>query len=364
MGTRCRGRIEAVHWRVVQAVAAALARIRPSWWPIAQAALAAAVAWFIADRLLHHPQPFFAPIAAAITMSTTRVRRSGRIVQLVVGVLLGIAIGEGLKAALGTSAVALGVIVFAAFAVAVMSGIGFVGEGMLFANQTAASAILVVTLGQHGAGGDRAVDALVGGGVALFLAVLVFPTAPLSLLADTERRVLLSLADTLRGAAGFLATDADPPAGWLQARRSDAHTQLALLDSSRVTARTSVRIAPLRWRLRSVVASEISRLSQVDTLVDSTFGLARAATSGPGGGDPPLEVLQRGIGLLGDALWRLASTKQPWPSQLLQEVRAATDQAASRVGSEAPDRALAAGPLLDVTAADIAALTDTAHDPA
>ena len=296
-------------------------------------------------------------------MSTTRVRRTARIVQLVVGVLLGIAIGEALKAALGTSAAALGVIVFAAFAIAVMSGIGFVGEGMLFANQTAASAILVVTLNQRGAGGDRAVDALVGGGVALLLAVLVFPTEPVSLLAEAERRVLVSLAGTLRGAAGFLAADANPPPGWLHARRSDAHRQLALLDSSRVTARTSVRIAPLRWRLRSLVASEISRLSEIDGLVDSAVGLARAATSGPNGGDAAPAVFEHWIGLLGDALCRLGTTKPPWPSQLLREVRAATDRAASRVGNEAPDRALAVGALLDATAADIAALTGIAHDP-
>ena len=61
-------------------------------------------------------------------------------------------------------------------------------------------------------------------------------------------------------------------------------------------------------------------------------------------------------------MWRLASTKQPWPSQLLNEVRAATDHAALRVGPEAPDRALAVGPLLDATAADIAAVTGIAHD--
>jgi uncharacterized membrane protein YgaE (UPF0421/DUF939 family) len=340
-----------------------LARLRQSWWPIAQAALAAAVAWFIADHVVHHRQPFFAPIAAAITMSTTRVRRSARIVQMVVGVLLGIAIGEGLGATLGTSAIALGVIVFAAFAVAVMSGIGFVGEGILFANQTAASAILVVTLSQHGAGGARAADALVGGVVAMFFAVLVFPTEPLSLLADAERRVLLSLADTLRAVAGFLAAGAKPSPGWLQARRSDAHTQLALLDSSVVTARTSVRIAPLRWRLRSVVASEISWLNQIDALVDSAIGLARAATRAPGTGGAPPEALQRAIGLLADALSRLASTKQPWPAQLLQEVQAATDHATSQVANQAPDRALAAGALLDATAADLGALTGAAHDP-
>ena len=60
---------------------------------------------------------------------------------------------------------------------------------------------------------------------------------------------------------------------------------------------------------------------------------------------------------------RLGSTNQPWPSQLLKEVRAATDHAASRVGNETSDRGLAAGLPLDAIAADIAALTGTAHDP-
>ena len=145
-------------------------------------------------------------------MSTTRDQRVARIVQLLIGVLLGIAIGALLSAVLGTSAVALGLIVFVAFAVVVMRGEGFVGDGLMFANQTAASAILVVTLNQHRAGGDRALDALVGGVVALVAAVLLFPTEPVSLLADAERRVLRSLADTLQDTAAVLATGAQPRA--------------------------------------------------------------------------------------------------------------------------------------------------------
>ena len=41
-----------------------------SFWPAAHAALAAALAWLIAHRALGHQQPFFAPIAAAIALST------------------------------------------------------------------------------------------------------------------------------------------------------------------------------------------------------------------------------------------------------------------------------------------------------
>lgn len=331
--------------------------MRAAFSPVAQAALAAAVAWFIADRALDHPQPIFAPIAAAVAMSTTRVQRSGRIVQLVIGVLLGIAIGQGLKAVFGTSAVALGLIVFVAFAAAVMSGVGFVGEGLLFANQTVTSAILVVTLNQREAAGDRVEDALLGGAVALVFAVLLFPTEPLSLLAHAERRVLRSLADTLEDTAGLLSSGAKPRAGWLLARRSDAHTQLALLDRSRATARISVRIAPCRWHLRAVVASEIDGRMQIDTLVDSIIALARATTGGASADKPLTDALQHEIAALGNALWRLGNTEHPWPAELLDEVRAATDHAVARVATQPSDVEIALGSLLDTTAVDIARLT-------
>jgi uncharacterized membrane protein YgaE (UPF0421/DUF939 family) len=158
--------------RITRLSSHAWARARPALWPSLQAALAAAISWFIADRVLRHPQPFFAPIAAAITMGTTSVRRRQRVVQLVTGVLLGIAIAEGLSALLGTSTATLGLIVFVAFVVARLTGEAFATEGMLFANQAAASAILVVTVHSHGIGADRALDALIGGGVAAIFASL------------------------------------------------------------------------------------------------------------------------------------------------------------------------------------------------
>jgi hypothetical protein len=94
------------------------------------------------DRYSSAFQPILlASIAAAIAMSTSRIQRSKRTVQLVGGVLLGIAIGEVLAAAIGTSTIALAVIVFVTMSVAVLAGGGFVGEGMIFANQAVAWAI-------------------------------------------------------------------------------------------------------------------------------------------------------------------------------------------------------------------------------
>ena len=40
-------------------------------WPLAQATAAATVAWVIADRLVHHHEPFFAPIAALVALNTS-----------------------------------------------------------------------------------------------------------------------------------------------------------------------------------------------------------------------------------------------------------------------------------------------------
>src|SRR6059058_5200497 len=202
------------HIDVATAFRSGLARALDSWQPVALAAVAAALAWLIAHRLLGHPQPFFAPIAAAIALSTSWIQRARRTVQMVVGVLLGIGIGEGLVAVFGTSALALGVIVFVTMGAARFTGGGFFGEGMMFANQAAASAILVLTLHRHGTGGERVLDAIVGGAVAFALGVVLFPAHPLAILATAERSMLRVLADTLDRVAERIAVGDTPDDEW------------------------------------------------------------------------------------------------------------------------------------------------------
>ena len=82
-------------WR--DQAAEARLRLRRTIGPTAQAALAAALAWVLAHDALGHAQPFFAPIAAAIALGTSGIRRGRRIIQMVFGVTLGIAVGEQLE---------------------------------------------------------------------------------------------------------------------------------------------------------------------------------------------------------------------------------------------------------------------------
>jgi uncharacterized membrane protein YgaE (UPF0421/DUF939 family) len=344
------------------------ARWRGAWESVILASIAASVSWLIAHDVLGHPQPFFAPIAAAISLSTSRIQRSRRIVQMVSGVLLGIAVAEVLSALIGTGTVAIGVIAFVTLAIAVLLGAGFVGEGLMFANQAVASAILVVALHRAGTGSERAVDVLVGGAVAFLLGTVMFPANPLTILFGAERDVLRTLAAAVRGATAQTATtpaphpdrDADSQRrrrpvdeDWTLAVGYQVHQRLAVLARARSTARANVRVAPRRWRLRRIVDAEDARTAQLDLLANAVVGLVRAATVDEG---PLPEPLAEQIDALGATLGRLADTAQPWPEALREQARAVATDAAAYAATIHLERGATTTAILGATAMDLSLL--------
>ncbi|MDN5853324.1 MAG: hypothetical protein L0K86_10855, partial [Actinomycetia bacterium] len=56
---------------------------------IVRLALGAALSWFVATELVGHVQPFFAPVAAALTIAAGIGQRRSVVVELVVGVSVG-----------------------------------------------------------------------------------------------------------------------------------------------------------------------------------------------------------------------------------------------------------------------------------
>jgi uncharacterized membrane protein YgaE (UPF0421/DUF939 family) len=68
-------------------------------WSVVQTPVAAGLAWYIAHDVLGHHQPFFAPTAAAISLSRNKVLRGQHALQLLVGVILGIGIGTAAQLA-------------------------------------------------------------------------------------------------------------------------------------------------------------------------------------------------------------------------------------------------------------------------
>jgi uncharacterized membrane protein YgaE (UPF0421/DUF939 family) len=334
-------------------------RWRDAWQSVVLASIAASLAWLIAHKLLGHPQPFFAPIAAAISLSTSRIQRSRRIVQMVGGVLIGIGVAEVLVALIGTGPAAIGVIAFATLTVAVLGGAGFVGEGMMFANQAVASAILVVALHRAGTGSERAVDVLVGGAVAFVLGVILFPAHPLTILRIAERALLRTLAIAVERALGPRERLRAGQEDWTLAMGYTVHQRLAALARARATAHANVRIAPRRWRLRSVVGAENERTARLDLLANAVVGLVRATTVEEG---PLPEPLIRQIEALGRTLDRLATVDQPWPPALRAHALRVAQGAVEYASTVQRERGATTTAILGATATDLSRVVEAGRD--
>ena len=122
-------------------IGAGWSRVRAGFPIAAQAGLGAGIAWYVARDLLGSPSPFFAPIAAVITLASSVGQRARRTVELVVGVAIGIGVGDGIILLIGTGPWQVGLVVLLAIGAAAA-----VGGGTPLVVQSASSAVLVATL--------------------------------------------------------------------------------------------------------------------------------------------------------------------------------------------------------------------------
>lgn len=261
--------------------------------------VAAGLAWFLAHDVLGHPQPFFAPIAAAVCLSASNVLRAQRAIQMIIGVALGIGVGVGARDLLGGGPVVIGLAALVSLGVAVLLGHGFIAQGLMFYNQTAASAILILTTQETATGTERLIDALIGGGLAIVSSVLLFPAAPLPMLRDAEHSVLAALRDILRRIARP-PQSAEPD--WFPNASEHLNAQLAALSQARATARQIVRIAPRRRRLRPAVTAADQRAAQLTLLCGTILALARSTIAARGNGEPLPPLAHAAIQHLSSAL--------------------------------------------------------------
>jgi uncharacterized membrane protein YgaE (UPF0421/DUF939 family) len=142
-------------------------RLQGRLWPILQTAIAATVAWYLAVLLLPDPRPSFASIAAVIAVGAAHGRRAGRAAQLIGGVVLGVAVADLIVQAIGSGPWQAGIMVVLAMGTAVALG----GRDLLVA-EAAVSAILIALLEPApGFSFDRVLEGVVGGGVALAVAL-------------------------------------------------------------------------------------------------------------------------------------------------------------------------------------------------
>lgn len=316
-------------------------------WAIAEASVAAGLPWYIAHDVLGHPDPFFAPVAAAVCVSASNVFQGQRAVQNIVGVALGICLGATVQQLFGTESIAMAATVFAALCVAVLFGQGILARDLTFANQTAGSAVLVMALS---VGTDsvfqRLQEALIGGGVALVLSILVFPPNPHTALRDARIAVFAALHDLLVETAERVAGTAPIASAWQYASVDRLRDRLEILSKARTHARHLALIAPRRWAERDAVRDADRQGAQVALLAGSLLYLARATTAAGGSLPAPIHAA------LGDLAAGL-TLAEPNPQA------ASTRVAAARACAGADDSALAA--VLQTCVEDLQLAIDPRH---
>lgn len=103
--------------------------------------MAALLSWFISHDILGNPDPVFAPISAVGTLAASLGQRLRRTVELILGVAVGIGIGDLLIVLVGSGPWQLGLIVTLSIIVTI-----FLGGSVAVVTQAAATAVLLVAL--------------------------------------------------------------------------------------------------------------------------------------------------------------------------------------------------------------------------
>ena len=248
-----------------------LGRVREAAWPIVRAALAAGVAWALAQAVLGHAQPVFAPSAAVVALAASVEGRGAQAAEMLLGVAVGVVVGEGLVLVLGMGA---SQVVLAAAAMLVMAAVEVSPLPLI---QAGSSAVLVVALQSPQSGAERMLDALIGG-VALLVSQILFPPSPVSLLKGAGREVLSALAEGLTASAQALAGgDAASAGAALQRLRAEGRSSnLSDLDAAREKGGKVAR-RTLRGRLEAKRFGHLdARVERLDLLSVNVLLLSRA----------------------------------------------------------------------------------------
>lgn len=269
----------ALRWLPPQ-VRSRVSRLLNSAVPIVQCGLSAGLSWWIATTVVGHIDPFFAPIAAIISLGLSLNKRWRRSVELVGGVAIGVLIGDLLVHYAGSGAWQIVVAVLVAMSLAV-----FVDGGPIIPMQAASSAVLVVAVPAIGTGVTRASDALIGGVIGILVAALL-PTSPAHRARLDAARVLAVLRDSCEKMAAGARNGDDE----LLAKVFDDLSGLrGALDTMRADMRGGQEVSvmsPLHWSSRSRMERIADTAEPISSAVRNMMVLARRVNGMVARGEP------------------------------------------------------------------------------
>ncbi len=247
-----------------------LERVSAKRWQIAQCAAAAGVAWLIAADLLGHPRPFFAPVAAVVSLGTSYGQRLRRVAEVTAGVALGVLLADLLAILLGSGWWQLVLVVTLSMTTALL-----ITGGQTFVTQAAVQSIIIMSLVP--APSDALVrwsDAVVGGCVALVAATVV-PAAPLRRPRENAAKVVRKISALLRAAAEVMVDGVPSRALELLADARSTDYLIRELQDAADEGMAVVSSSPFRVRHRKDIRRMAELVEPLDRALRSTRVLVR-----------------------------------------------------------------------------------------
>ncbi|WP_405116657.1 FUSC family protein [Micromonospora sp. NBC_01405] len=276
-----------------------LHRVRMAMGLAVQAGLAATLAWVISHHLLGNPQPVFAPISAVGALAASVGQRLRRTVELIVGVAVGVFLGDLLIYLVGTGGWQLGLVVTASIVLTL-----FFGGSVSVVIQAAATAVLIVTLSPSTEDLEipRFIDALIGGGIALLVTAILLPLNPLRVINRAARPALDLLADQLDAAAEALrGRDRDSAQRALERLRENKEELSTLIEAIEGAKETSI-LSPARWHRRSELTHYAEAADPIDRAMRNSGTLIRRSVTMIEDGEPVPEPMPYAVAHLAESV--------------------------------------------------------------
>ena len=249
-------------------------RVRKRLFAILQVAIAAGLAFWVAQTLVGHPLPFFAPITVVIILGLAGGERIRKALELSFGVIVGVGLGDLLVHYTPDGPWMNPHVVGVSLQVASIQS-----KSPLVSNQVAIGSILIATIlppGTEGGGPDRMLDAFVGAAIGL-ATIALLPSSPLNSGRQEVSKLLGIASSVLDDVAVALDTrDAEALDKAMEAVHN-TQPDINNMISAAAHGREISALSPLLWGSRRRVRSLERILPSVEYTMRNARVLARRA---------------------------------------------------------------------------------------
>jgi uncharacterized membrane protein YgaE (UPF0421/DUF939 family) len=282
--------------------------LRKRWRMLLRLSVATSLAFFVSTHVLGHSQAFFAPIAAVIVIVAGAGVRARTLLELVLGVALGVLVGELLIVTIGRGTWQIALVVVLTVVISTLVGV----KGLAMTQAANSSVLLAAVVPAANAGNPavtRFLDALIGGccGLAMILLVPRNPVRDIDVETQALMRrlaaVLARCAESMRLADAGLAEDALAEARAMQ-------PDLQKLESTAVNVTEIARMSPVRWKQRTHLDLYVGAVRDLDNAIRDARVLARRTAAmlrhgeqAPAQMHRAVDSLARAVGIFADDLF-------------------------------------------------------------